>query len=286
MPKKVNSKFAFQKNIQAHARRLNATFSGLEQSVANIVLAQLVMRAEHLTDQQFYFKGGTSLLFRFGIETARTTQDIDMTIAADRERIESLILDLAGVRWNQFKVKGVKVVKTIAPSWVAEEKRLLKFKVQIAFGESEWRTVVIEATTDEFDSSNSSERLSGEILSEPFQRLGLEVPSTVPVMQTELQIAQKIHACLTPMSVRGHDLYDIYKMLEVSNVDITELARLVRQTFDSRWRHVWNTSFSPSEELKAQYLRETHGIDGTPNFEDALQTFSALLVLIDDAMSN
>ena len=243
------------------------------------------MSSKHLADEKFYFKGGTSFLFRFGIEAARTTQDIDMTLGADRERIETLILGLVGVSWNQFKVKGVKVVKTIAPGWVAEEKRLVKFKVQITFGDSEWRTVVIEATTDEFESSNSIESLAGDILSEPFQVLGLEGPSAVPVMQAELQIAQKVHACLDPSSERGHDLYDIYKMLEVSKVDIAKLARLVAQTFDVRGRHAWNPSFRPIESFKAQYLRETNGIAGAPSFDDALQTFSAMLVLVDQAMS-
>jgi predicted nucleotidyltransferase component of viral defense system len=103
-------------------------------------------------------------------------------------------------------------------------------------------------------------------------------------MQTELQIAQKIHACLTPLSVRGHDLYDIYKMLEVSRVDFTLLARLVRQTFDARARHVWHTSFSPSNELKVQYLLETEEIAQARSFDEALEIFASLLLLIDDEM--
>lgn len=286
MPKRVTSKFAFQKSIQAHAKQINVSFGSLEQTVANIVFVQLVMNAKHLADEKFYFKGGTSFVFRFGIADSRKTQDIDMTLAADRKRIETLILNLVGVSWNQFRVRGVKLVKTIAPAWVPEENRLLKFKVQITFGESEWRTVLLEVTTDEFDSSSSAESLAGEILREPFQVLGLEVPSAVPVMQTELQIAQKIHACLTPLSVRGHDLYDIYKMLEISSIDVTELARLVRQTFDARARHVWTTSFSPSEELKVQYLLETEEISQARSFDEALDIFTSLLVLIDLAMSN
>jgi len=38
MANKSTSKFAFQKRIQAHAKRTNTSFAALEQTIANIVL--------------------------------------------------------------------------------------------------------------------------------------------------------------------------------------------------------------------------------------------------------
>jgi len=207
-----------------------------------------------------------------------------MTIDAERERVQDLICNLVGVTWAPFKITNVKVVKTAAPSWVPLQHRLLKFKVQITFGESEWRTVSVEVTTDELGSALFTENLGGEILSEQFRILGLDVPSAVPVMQKELQIAQKVHACLTPSSTRGHDLYDIQKILKEAKVDFVELARLTRQTFDARGQHAWPSVFRPSEEFKEQYVRETEEIAGAPDFDDALQAFRALLFLIDQEM--
>jgi predicted nucleotidyltransferase component of viral defense system len=283
MARTTPSKFAFQKRVQARARELNQDFSYLEQSLANIVFAQILVGAKQLDGENYYFKGGTSLLFRFGIEQSRATQDVDMTFATDKQAIEYLVFSLIGNQWQDFRIRGVKLLKSSAPSWVPEHERILRFKVQITFGNSEWRTVLLEASIDDSVADTARfEVIMGENLSKPFEDLGLSSPTSVPVMKAELQIAQKIHACLAPNSTRGHDLYDIHKVLESTKVDLNALAVLTAQTFAQRGRHELSTEFVPLDELRNQYILETNRIVDSPSFEEALKTFRALLPSIDE----
>jgi len=138
------SKFAFQRRLLEFARSKELDFSYLERAVANTILVQIITNSSGFQATDFYFKGGSSLIFRSGMIDSRTTKDLDMAVAAEKSSLRTLVEQLVGETWHVFTVHGIKEQPVGAPVGVPEDEIILRYRVQLLIGESEWRSVILE----------------------------------------------------------------------------------------------------------------------------------------------
>lgn len=79
---------------------------------------------------------------------------------------------------------------------------------------------------------------------EPLHELGLEGPSSIPVLAPPYQIAQKLHACTTVATDgrpndRAHDLADLILLDELTEFSLAETQAACVEIFNLRSMHEW-----------------------------------------------
>lgn len=274
---------AFRRNLDKVAKAYLLTPEYLERLIGSVVVVELLKTATGVNSNSHYVKGGTGAQLRLGLSIGRSTSDLDMSTALARGAAEKLILGLENTSWSSFRAARVKRLRDKTQFKVPSNYRLLEFQIQLLYGNSQWITVTLELSQEEFEHPEIlTEAEINHGIVELFVELGLEVPHPVRLIPVELQIAQKLHACTEPGSERGHDIYDIAMLQTMREIDWVLLATLTKRTFTYRKLHQWSVDFTPSGKFKDVYLAETDDIAGAPGYEEALRIVQSMIRRIDE----
>jgi hypothetical protein len=217
------------------AAEQSMTAGRLRRRVGMIAIAAMIDDLNR-PEPRFIFKGGAAFEFRFG-EKARTSSDIDAIFRGNLDDAIVLLKAAIETGWSgfsgqlidngPFEVPGVPI-----PPRRATAKLTYKGKAFIS--------VPIEVASPEGRSLDHIDVV--EI--RPLHELGLEGPSTVPVLAPPYQIAQKLHACTTVSSDgrlndRVHDLADLIMLDELTEFSLAETHAACIEVFNLRNMHAW-----------------------------------------------
>jgi Nucleotidyl transferase AbiEii toxin, Type IV TA system len=112
------------------------------------------------------------------------------------------------------------------------------FELKLSYRHQSWLTLEFELGHEEIGSTENPTFVLADELIEMFDDLGLPAPSAVPLLATEHQIAQKLHACTTPNrhdgNDRAHDLVDLQLLIETDPPDQRVLPSVGRRHFVAR----------------------------------------------------
>lgn len=113
-----------------------------------------------------------------------------------------------------------------------------------------------------------------EELTDLFVRVGLPVPSPVPVMRAKHQIAQKIHALSEPGSERVGDLVDLQLLEQNESLDFDSVADICRRLFAYRTAHALPPLLKVGSNWGALYNSASENVNIRPDVESAVEWFN------------
>ena len=118
-----------------------------------------------------------------------------------------------------------------------------RFRISIAYATKHLASIDFELGPDELDPSYAAVlRVSQDYL-DVFAALGLPEPQPMPVMLTELQVAQKLHACTVVGAVRANaraqDLVDLQFFDRAERIDPVVTCLIAERLFVCRNAQSW-----------------------------------------------
>jgi Nucleotidyl transferase AbiEii toxin, Type IV TA system len=187
-------------------------------------------------EPRFIFKGGAAFEFRFG-DKARTSSDIDAIFRGNLDDAIVLLKEAIETGWSGFSGRLVDDGPFEVPGVPIPP---LKATVKLTYKGKAFISVPIEVASPEGRSLDHIDVV--EI--NPLHELGLEGPSTVPVLAPPYQIAQKLHACTTVatdgrLNDRVHDLADLIMLDELTEFSLAETHAACIEVFSLRNMHAW-----------------------------------------------
>ncbi|MBX3031478.1 MAG: nucleotidyl transferase AbiEii/AbiGii toxin family protein [Chloroflexi bacterium] len=271
------AKPASVRSLQARIANIVGRRSGpmrsLELAVADVVVGQMLPGGAA--------KGGGAMMLRVGYRASRTTRDLDVARPPDwsvDEFVERLAERLRD-GWAGFSGTVGQLPAHMPPDMPAAYV-MRPFDVTLDFLGRRWTSVRLEIGHDELGGvEDSSPRMAQEMI-DVFMELGLPEPAAVPVISTELQIAQKLHAC-TAVGTRGdndraRDLVDIQILMATSEPDIVTMRRLASRLFVSRREQSWPPRLEPGRDWPTLYAAAAGDLDVLA-FHDAMTWTRALI---------
>lgn len=265
---------SLRQRMQNIAKRRGTTDERISVVVCNTVISQMLPPG--------VIKGGTAMKLRIGESGSRFTPDVDGSRRADmtlEEYLDALEENLRN-GWGGFT--GRLVPKTApAPAGVPEEYVMRPFEVKLAYLGNPVKTLVFELGRDEVGSTETAVvRVASDIL-DLFEELELPLPEPVPVLATEHQIAQKLHACTTPNFLggndRAHDLVDLQLLVEDDPPDLAKLDEVGRRLFAARRVGDWPPEVRTWEGWEGLYTAAAEGLDVIPEVTGAIDWANGLV---------
>ena len=119
-----------------------------------------------------------------------------------------------------------------------------------------------------------------EEVGEIFSSLGFPVPSPVPLMSLEYQVAQKLHGATEPDSKRAHDLIDLQIIAGSRNLDLKRLNALCRRLFAYRKMQKWPTQVVKNPDWSGIYDQERGELPVLPTVDEAIAWTNDLIAKI------
>lgn len=234
----------------------------LERTIANVAVTQMLPAG--------VVKGGTAMRLRAGTDNVRFSADLDTARPVGVD-VDTFITRFEGnlrAGWAGFT--GVVIERRPAnPRDVPPDYVMRPFDVKLAYRTRSLCTVEFELGHDEIGSTTRpSLRPVAAGIVELFSSLGLPKPEPVPLLATEYQIAQKLHACTTLTAAggndRAHDLVDIQLLYELDPPDPAELAAIGTRLFASRRQGAWPPTVQAHPGWDALYAAAATGIAVRP----------------------
>lgn len=227
---------SLRQRIRNVAQLRGTTEERITVTVCNTVITQMLPPG--------VIKGGTAMKLRIGEAGSRFTPDIDGSRRADVSLTSYLdaLEENLGKGWGGFSGRLVPK-EAPRPAGVPEEYVMRPFEIKLSYRGSPVKTLVFELGHDEVGSTEAAIVTVATDILDLFKELGLPPPGPVPVLATEHQIAQKLHACTTP-NVRGendraHDLVDLQLLVEDDPPDLGKLNEVGRRLFAARGVGDW-----------------------------------------------
>jgi len=258
---------SLRQRIANVARRRNTTQERITVVVCNTVIGQMLPEGA--------VKGGTALKLRIGEAGSRFTPDIDSSrrvgLSLDDYR-DALEVNLrAG--WNGFTGRLIKR-RAPAPLGVPEEYVMQPFDIKLEYRGRALKTLLLELGRDEVGSTATRVVTIADDIVELFDALELPRPAPVPVLATEHQIAQKLHACTTPnvhgSNDRAHDLVDLQLLVETDPPDLAVLNDVGIRLFTARRVGAWPPEVVAWPGWEALYAEAARGLDVLTTVGDAV----------------
>ena len=157
------------------------------------------------------------------------------------------------------------------------------FDVKIDYRGRPWYTVKFELGHNELGDAEETEyRLSGSLAS-LFTEVGLDEPKPVPVMRTDYQIAQKLHAVSSPGSERAKDLVDLQLLDEGESLNLHQVAEICERLFSYRRQQPWPPTIQVGERWNTLYTEAAEDINVLPTVEGAVAWTNELIERIMEA---
>ncbi|MBC7632980.1 nucleotidyl transferase AbiEii/AbiGii toxin family protein [Aeromicrobium sp.] len=146
-----------------------------------------------------------------------------------------------------------------------------------------WRTVKFELGHNEIDDGVEPELRIASDLVELFTELGLPAPGPVPVMRSDHQVAQKVHAVSEPDSERARDLVDLQLLDKGENLDLVQVNATCVRLFDYRRRQAWPPAIEVGAGWDDLYEAAIEGIGVLPDIGAAVVWANEFIARIADA---
>jgi len=260
--------------MQNVAKRRATTELRITVAVCNTVIGQMLPPG--------VVKGGTAMKLRLGEAGSRFTPDVDgarragMTLDDYLDQLEENLR--AG--WNGFTGRVVPR-KPPAPAGVPEDYVMKPFEIKLDYMGKPIKTLVFELGRDEVGSTETVVVAIAPDITDLFEELGLPRPGAIPLLATEHQIAQKLHACTTPDGTggndRAHDLVDLQLLVESDPPDLEKLNDVGRRLFAARRVGEWPPVVQAWPGWEALYETAAEDLAVLPNVAEAVDWANGLV---------
>jgi hypothetical protein len=213
-------------------------------------------------------KGGSAMALRYGRGT-RFTQDLDAArvqpLAAFRSDFEeSLAFGWAGFT-GRLVEKPAPRPPTVPTAYVMQP-----FEVKLDYQGRPWCTVKFELGHNEIGDADEPEYQLAADLAGLFTEVGLEAPKLVPVMRSDHQVAQKLHAASGERSERARDLVDLQLLDKGEDLDLAQVAATCVRLFAYRRQQAWPPTVEVGVGWDTLYAEATEGLDVLPTVDEAV----------------
>jgi hypothetical protein len=153
-------------------------------------------------------------------------------------------------------------------------------KVVLTYLSSGFHNVLIEVARDEVGSASMPVRTMSKEVGDLFEIVGLARPEPISLISIEHQVAQKIHACTTPLvdgtNDRAHDLVDIQLCFENFTIDMSALDEVGRRLFALRGQGAWPPSVRSFETWPSLYSEAAGALSIRP-LDEAIDWLAEIL---------
>jgi len=231
---KYETAAAFRQALLTQLRKL-AEESGIspEHLRKRVVFERLLARLLAVAPDRWALKGGLALDLRLK-SRARTTKDADLvgpsaSEQATEDLLSAQVLDLG----DQFTFR----VTRSRESGFDEPEPTVRFHVTAEVAGSVFDEALIDVTIRQ-EIDWEPETVSSNLLA--FAGVAEVI---IPVVPTEIQVAEKIHAYTRPYgrsqrpTTRVKDLVDLVAIVEMTSLDADRLKTAVQRTFSRRGTH-------------------------------------------------
>lgn len=262
------------KRISNASQQRDTTVGRLTSVVCNTVIGQMVPDG--------VVKGGTAMKLRIGEAGSRFTPDFDASRRAGLsiEDYQNMLAENLHKGWGGFS--GTLVMRVPAePIGVPDEYIMRPFDIKLSYKGKSLKTIRFELGHDEIGSTAASVIFVAKDILDLFEELGLPTPNPIPVLATEHQIAQKLHACTNPDrkggNERAHDLVDLQLLVESDPPNLVQLNEIGARLFAARRVGTWPPKVVNWSGWDSIYDSAAIGLDVLPAVEDAIGWANSLL---------
>ncbi|HXW34996.1 MAG TPA: nucleotidyl transferase AbiEii/AbiGii toxin family protein [Acidimicrobiales bacterium] len=260
--------------IRNLAKRRETTEQRITVAVCNTAISQMLPPG--------VIKGGTAMKLRIGEAGSRFTPDVDGSRRADmalEDYLDALEKNLRS-GWGGFTGRLVHK-KTPEPAGVPKEYVMRPFEVKLSYKGDSIKTLDFELGRDEVGSTETAVVTIATDILELFGELELPLPNPVPLLATEHQIAQKLHACSTPNVLgtndRAHDLVDLQLLVETDPPDLETLNEVGSRLFAARRAGEWPPEVRLWPEWDGLYAEAADGLQVLSNVSEAVDWANKLV---------
>lgn len=243
--------------------------------MANAIVAQLIGDG--------VVKGGTGLRFRYGDKLTRMTMDLD---TAWRTGLDEFIGDLRRKLeqgWNGFSGE-IRILRQATPHGIPFEYIMQPCDVKLKYRGVAWYTVSLEIGHNEIGDADECDQIAmPEILAKLFKFAALPVPSPIPAMRLEYQVAQKLHGASAPNSKRVHDLIDLQLIMVNAEINLMFAADLCRKLFKYRQVHAWPPVIIKGEGWETTYNGQRNELPVLSTVDEAIEWANDLIRKIEES---
>jgi hypothetical protein len=226
--------------VGAYARKNGLAPGRLYQRIYTELFLGLLAEAQARGIIPMYLlKGGMAIELRFGIR-ARASRDVDVGIVSGGENL-TLLFDkvlAVGFAGFEFRRRG--------ESRLLENASTYRIVVEMSYKGRIFGSLSVDLNEADYETA------SDVVMTGVIAALGLPGPLSVPILDTYLQIAQKLHGATEPSrpdykNRRYRDLLDVLVFARSNevNIDFRRLAEVCTAEFSRREHHrVWPPVFS------------------------------------------
>lgn len=182
-------------------------------------------------------KGGSALALRFG-RGIRFTQDLDAARVQPLARFRSAFEESLAAGWAGFTGRLVEKAAPRLPT-VPTAYVMQPFEVKLDYRGRPWCTVKFELGHNEIGDADDPQYQLASDLAGLFTEVGLEAPKPVPVMRSDHQVTQKLHAASDEGSERGRDLVDLQLLDKGEPLELRQVRATCVRLFDYRRQQAW-----------------------------------------------
>lgn len=214
-------------------------------------------------------KGGSVMALRCGRGT-RFTRDLDAARVQPLAEFRSDFEDSLAAGWAGFTGRLVEKAAPRPPA-VPTGYVMQPFEVKLDYRGRPWCTVKFELGHNEIGDADDPEYQVAPDLVGLFTEVGLEAPRPVPVMRSDHQVAQKLHAVSGERSERARDLVDLQLLNGGETLDFVQIAVTCARLFDYRRQQAWPPTVAAGDQWDSLYAEAAEGLDVLPTVDDAVE---------------
>lgn len=228
-------------------------------------------------------KGGSAMALRYGRGT-RFTQDLDAARVQPLARFRSDFQDSLSAGWAGFTGRLVAKAAPRPPA-VPTAYVMQPFEVKLDYQGRSWCTVKFELGHNEIGDADEPEYQLAADLAALFTEVGLEAPKPVPVMRSDHQVAQKLHAVSGEGSERARDLVDLQLLDKGDRLDLHQVRMTCVRLFDYRRQQAWPPTIIAGVQWETLYAEAAEDLDVLHAVEEAIRWVGDFVRRIDAAGS-
>lgn len=151
------------------------------------------------------------------------------------------------------------------------------FEMKLDYRGRSWCTVKFELGHNEIgDADEPDHQLSASVVT-LLTEVGLEVPMPVPVMRSDHQVAQKLHAMTADRSERAHDLVNRQLLDSGVDLDLRQVHETCIRLFAYRRQQAWPPTVLAGSRWDSLYTEAAEGLKVLPTVEESVDWANALI---------
>lgn len=268
MKQAPNSKVNLDRAIGRFARP-NSSADNIRNTLANAIVAQMLPEG--------VVKGGTSLKFRYGSDSARATMDLDTAWSTGLDEFLSELRKRLSRGWGDFS-GDLLVRRQATPKGVPFAYIMQPCDVKLSYRGVPWYTVQLEVGHNEIGDADQFEEIPvpSEVV-ELCEFLCIPVPGSIRAMLLEYQVAQKLHGASAPDSRRAHDLIDLQLIFARQDIDLVKTRDICHRLFYYRRTHDWPPHIESGDNWESIYTTQRRTLPVLPTVADAIEWTNDLI---------